>query len=364
MNLAGIRQMAWFQNVTVVLKFLPLLFVGTVGWFFVSSGNFGAFNASGGSLYSAIGIAAGIALFSFIGVETAAINARRVRDPGRNVGRAYRYRGQRHRLPARLGGGDGPGSAPRPGGQRRAVRQCLRDDLQSRRLGRETGGGRGHNLRHWRAERVDAGDHRGVQAPANDDLFPRAFAWTDRHDNAWFGIIIAALLPSLLMLRRYTTSTGLTVFTYLVALTVVTVAFPYLFSALAQLSYLVSGRRRVQGWLLARDLFIAGAAALFSLWVTCASGYQAVYQAMVLVLIGLMAYPFLKARRERLGEAPVPHDLPTQDSAAALPQPGMLLSAGSGTHPTTGAASGSTGPHNGPPLKEGQKETSSRHDGQ
>ena len=35
-NLAGVRQMAWFQNVTVVLKFLPLLFVGVVGWFFVS----------------------------------------------------------------------------------------------------------------------------------------------------------------------------------------------------------------------------------------------------------------------------------------------------------------------------------------
>jgi APA family basic amino acid/polyamine antiporter len=78
----------WFQNLTVVLKFLPLLFIGIVGWFFVSSGNFGAFNASGGSLYGAIGIAAGVALFSFIGVEVAAITAKRVRDPRRNVGRA------------------------------------------------------------------------------------------------------------------------------------------------------------------------------------------------------------------------------------------------------------------------------------
>ena len=34
-NLVGVRQMAWFQNITVVLKFLPLLFVGVVGWFFV-----------------------------------------------------------------------------------------------------------------------------------------------------------------------------------------------------------------------------------------------------------------------------------------------------------------------------------------
>src|SRR5690349_22669650 len=87
-NLAGVRQVTWFQNVTVVLKFLPLLFVGVAGWFFVKQANFGAFNASGGSLYSATGIAAGVALFSFIGVEVAAITAKRVRNPRVNVGRA------------------------------------------------------------------------------------------------------------------------------------------------------------------------------------------------------------------------------------------------------------------------------------
>ncbi len=87
-NLVGARQMAWFQNVTVVLKFLPLLVVGIVGWFFVKVSNFGPFNASGGSLYSAIGIAAGVALFSFIGVECASIAAGRVQNPRRNVGRA------------------------------------------------------------------------------------------------------------------------------------------------------------------------------------------------------------------------------------------------------------------------------------
>lgn len=87
-NLAGVRQMSWFQNVTVVLKFVPLLFVGVVGWFFVQNAHFGPFNATGGSLYSGIGLAAGVALFSFIGVEAAAITAKRVRDPRRNVARA------------------------------------------------------------------------------------------------------------------------------------------------------------------------------------------------------------------------------------------------------------------------------------
>jgi hypothetical protein len=44
------------------------------------------------------------------------------------------------------------------------------------------------------------------------------------------------------MLWSYITKTGLTEFTELVDLTVVTVAIPYLFSACARLSYLVSRR--------------------------------------------------------------------------------------------------------------------------
>jgi basic amino acid/polyamine antiporter, APA family len=128
------------------------------------------------------------------------------------------------------------------------------------------------------------------RAIAADGLFPKAFTWTDRKDSAWFGIVLAAALPSVLMLWSYTTATGLTVFTYLVNLTVVTVAIPYLFSACAQLTYLVSRRRRVQGWRLGRDLTIAGTSVLFSLWVTLAAGYQAVYQALVLVLAGIVLY--------------------------------------------------------------------------
>jgi basic amino acid/polyamine antiporter, APA family len=101
-------------------------------------------------------------------------------------------------------------------------------------------------------------------------------------------VIAAVVLPSLLMLWRYTSSSGLTVFTYLVDLTVVTVALAYLFSACAQLTYLMSRRRRVDGWLLARDLLTCGASALFSLWVAFAPGYQAVYQALVVVLVGII----------------------------------------------------------------------------
>jgi len=319
-NLAGVRQMAWFQNITVVLKFLPLLFVGVVGWFFVSKANFGAFNASGGSLYSSIGIAAGVALFSFIGVEVAAITAKRVKDPRKNVGRASLL-GTAASAIVYL-----------------AVSAAVMGLVSHHALVNNgapfvnafgaifTGGAWAGKLVAALAVVSGIGALNGwtlvtaevSRAPANDGLFPQPFAWTDRRGNAWFGIVVAALLPSLLMLWRYTASSGLTVFTYLVDLTVVTVAIPYFVSACAQLAYLVSRRRRVQGWLLARDLSITTAAVLFSLWVTFAAGYAAVYQAMVIVLAGIILYAFLKARRERLGQVEEPAgNLPVESPAQA-----------------------------------------------
>ncbi len=79
-------------------------------------------------------------------------------------------------------------------------------------------------------------------------------------------------------------------------------AIPYFFSALA------------------RDLSVAGASVLFSMWVTFASGYQVVYQALVVLGAGLILYAFLNARRQRLGEASEPVDLPPEEPAAVLPE--------------------------------------------
>jgi len=304
-NLAGVRQVAWFQNLTVVLKFLPLLFVGVVGWFFVSKENFGVFNASGGSLYKAIGIAAGVALFSFIGVEVAAITAKRVTDPRRNVGRASLLGTGASAILYLATAAAVMGLVPH-----RALVTSTAPFVTAFGVIFAHGAWAGKlvaalavisgigALNGWTLVTAEVS-----RAVASDGLFPQAFAWTDRRDTAWFGVVVAAALPSLLMLWSYTSSSGLAVFTDLVDLTVVTVAIPYLFSAAAQLAYLVSKRRRVQGWMLTRDLALAGAGVLFSLWVTFAAGYQSVYQSLVLVLAGVVLYAFIKAPAEDRAEA-------------------------------------------------------------
>jgi APA family basic amino acid/polyamine antiporter len=317
-NLVGVRQMAWFQNVTVVLKFLPLLFVGVIGWLFVDSANFGSFNASGGSVYTGIGIAAGVALFSFIGVEAAAITAKRVTNPGVNVGRASLIGTAASALlyvlvTAAVMGLVPPGTLAGNGAP-------FVDAFQAMFPGSTWAGtfiaaiavisGIGA-LNGWTLIVTETS-----RAIAQDDLFPRPFAWTDRNGTAWFGIVVGTALPSLLMLWRYMSGSGLTVFTYLVNLTVMTVAIAYFFSALAQLTYLVSRRRRVQGWRLARDLAIAGTGVLFSMWVTFAAGYQVVYQGLVVILAGLILYAFLNARRQRIGEASEPVEISSEQPPA------------------------------------------------
>jgi APA family basic amino acid/polyamine antiporter len=152
---------------------------------------------------------------------------------------------------------------------------------------------------------------------AKEKLFFGPFAKTTATGIPWFGIVVSTAVASVLMGYSYTGGTGLKVVTYLVGLSVVTVAIPYFFSACAQLAYLVSRRRKVHGAVLARDLFIAGLSILFSLWVTAASGYQAVYQALLLVLVGIPIYSFLKASKEKAGLVPEPVDRIRREDAGA-----------------------------------------------
>src|SRR5262249_57794786 len=87
-NLSGVKNMGSVQAVTTIVKFAALAFISTVGLFFISSANFTPWNVSKESTVAAIGGGMAIALFSYIGVETAAVAAAKVRNPDRNIPRA------------------------------------------------------------------------------------------------------------------------------------------------------------------------------------------------------------------------------------------------------------------------------------
>jgi APA family basic amino acid/polyamine antiporter len=76
------------QIITTIIKFVALAFMAIVGLFYISRANFTPWNVSGESAVTAIGGGMAIALFSYLGVECAAVAAAKVRNPDRNIPRA------------------------------------------------------------------------------------------------------------------------------------------------------------------------------------------------------------------------------------------------------------------------------------
>src|SRR3954462_13592259 len=65
-NLSGAKNMGSGQVVTTVLKFAALLFMSTVGLFYITRANYTPWNVSGQSTISALGGGMAIALFSYL----------------------------------------------------------------------------------------------------------------------------------------------------------------------------------------------------------------------------------------------------------------------------------------------------------
>ncbi|MGV8874483.1 MAG: amino acid permease [Rhodococcus sp. (in: high G+C Gram-positive bacteria)] len=302
-NLSGIRNMAITQIVSTVLKFVPLLFMATIGLLFVKSANFGAFNASGTSVAGAISAASAIALFSYLGIETASVVAGRVRNPDRNVGRATVLGTLGCAVVYILGTVTVFGTVPNADLQLSTAPFTDSADAIF-------GGNWAGNTVAIAAVVSGLGALIGwtlivgemPMAAAKDRLFPTVFG-TTRKGIPVFGIVSATVLASALTVVSYTSFEK--VFTTLVLLSVFTAVVPYLFSAAAQLYWLLT-RGRATAWPhLVRDCGVSAVALVFSFWALAGSGYQAVYYGVFCLLLGVPVYIWLKVGRKEYGEFPV-----------------------------------------------------------
>ena len=271
---------------------------------FIKSANFGAFNASGGSSLSAISAAAAIALFSYLGIETASVAAGRVRDPQRNVGRATVLGTVACAFVYILGTLVVFGTV--------AHSQLVASSAPFTDSANAIFGGR------WGGDAVAiAAIVSGIgalvgwtlivaempQAAARDRLFPARFARDNRAGVPAFGIVTSTLLASGLTVVSYTSFDK--VFTTIVLLSVLTSVIPYLFSAAAQLYWLVIRVPDLNRRHLIRDVAVSVVALVFSFWTLAGSGYQAVYYGTFCVLLGVPVYVWMKVKRGEYGETPV-----------------------------------------------------------
>ncbi|MFC5719320.1 amino acid permease [Streptomyces gamaensis] len=301
-NLAGTRWVGAIQLVSTVLKFAPLLFVAVVGLFYFDPANLGGFTAGGGSWLGGLSASAAILLYSYVGVESAAMSAGEVRDPERNVGRASVLGTVGAALVYLLGTLSVFGSVPH---DRLVTSTAPFSDAVNSWFGGQWGG----TLIAAAAVVSIMGALNGwtlmsAQAPyaaAKDGLFPAMFA-RKRRGVPTAGVLAAAVLASLLTVVNYTVGAA-GVFEILVLITTFSATVPYLLAAAAQVYFLLTGQReKVRTGRMARDMVLALAAFGFSFWLVAGAGYEAIYQGVLFLFAGILVYVWMAARRPA-GEA-------------------------------------------------------------
>ncbi|KFG09402.1 MULTISPECIES: amino acid permease [Streptomyces] len=298
-NFAGTRYVGAVQVVSTVLKFVPLLLVATIGLFFVDADNYGPFNASGESTPGALAAAAALLLYSFLGVESAAVSAGEVKDPERTVGRASVLGTLASALVYILGTVAVFGLVPH--------KELVDSGAPfADAVNAMAGGSWGGTVIALVAVASIVGCLNGwvllsAQMPyaaARDGLFPQRFARVGKGGVPGFGVLATAVLGTLLIVINYADDPD-TAFRVLVLITTFTGCVPYLLSAAAQLYWLARGtRERVRPAGLVRDLIVAGLSFAFSFWLIAGAGYAAVYQGALFLFAGIPVYVWLRGRQE------------------------------------------------------------------
>ncbi|MGW7460255.1 amino acid permease [Streptomyces sp. NPDC054797] len=314
-NLAGTRYVGAVQLVSTVLKFAPLLLVAVGGICFFDPANLGPFQATGQSAAGAVSASAAILLFSYLGVESAAVSAGEVRDPARNVGRATILGTAGAAAVYLLGTLAVFGLVPH---ETLVSSQAPFADAVDAMFsaGGGTGGSWGGTLVACAAVISMVGALNGwtllsAQTPyaaARDGLFPKVFA-TKRRGVPVAGVIVTVVLASALTVYNSAFpgegggSQGL--FEILVLVTTFTATVPYLLSTAAQIYFLASGRsERVERGRLVRDAVLACLAFAFSMWLVAGSGYAAVYQGVLFLFAGVLGYAVMAGKKHRAAVPP------------------------------------------------------------
>ncbi|MEU9006792.1 amino acid permease [Streptomyces sp. NPDC048551] len=298
-NLAGTRYVGAVQLVATVLKLVPLLLVAVGGLFFFDPANLGPFQATGHGPVGAVSASAAILLFSYLGMESAAVSAGEVRDPARNVARATLLGTGGAAVVYLLGTLSVFGLVSHA---KLVDSQAPFTDAVNAMFGGTWGG----TLVACAAVISMLGALNGwtllsAQTPyaaAKDGLFPKVFE-IKRRGVPVVGVLVTAALASALTVYNYTAgSEG--VFEVLVLVTTFTATVPYLLSTAAQLYFLASGQGgRVHRGRLVRDAVLASLAFGFSMWLVAGSGYAAVYQGVLFLFAGVLGYALMAARKQR-----------------------------------------------------------------
>jgi len=289
---AGVREAGRVQLITTILKILPLLAIGTIGYLAFNAEHFTPFNPSGSGTLPAMSATVTLTLWAFTGLESGTVPADDVKDPSRTIPRATVIGTLLAAAVYILGTVAVMGIIPRE-----TLQTSTAPFADAARV---LWGPWGRWLIAAGAAVSCLGALNGwvllsgqlPRAAALDGLLPAGLARLNGRGAPVVGLVASSVISSVIIALNYTR--GLVeAFTFLILIATLTTLLPYAFSSLTAVRLALrdgrAGTARAAG-----RLALAVVAFLYSLWAIAGAGRDAIYWGFLLMLAGLPVYVVMR----------------------------------------------------------------------
>ncbi len=292
-NTLSIKKVGMVQLITTMLKILPLLLFGTFGFLYFNKAHFTPFNLSDASNFDAITATAALALWAFLGLESATIPSDKVKNPGRTISRAT-IAGIVIAALLYISSTIGVMGIISPADLQQSAAPFA--DAAQKVWGSWAGG-----LVAAGAAIACFGALNGwillqgqlPMAAARDKLFPPSFKKVSKKGVPVVGLVIASVLASLLVSVNYTK--GLVqMFSFIIMLSTLSCLLPYLFSSLSEIALYLRKKKSYNKRRLITASLISIPAFLYSVWAITGLEYEVLFWGAILLTAGIPFYIYIK----------------------------------------------------------------------
>jgi arginine:agmatine antiporter len=289
-NVLGPRVVGALEIWTMSLALVPILGIALLGWFWFDSATFfSGWNVSGESDLHAVSRAASMALWAYMGIESAAVSAGVIENPSRNVPLATLIGLCLAAVVYVLSSTVIMGMLPNE-----ELRTSPAPFADAARLAL---GATGAVVISICAVLKSIGSLGGwmllvgqsAQAAADDGMFPRVFARLNGNGVPGHGLVIVAVLMTIVLFATMSpTLAGQ--FGRLVDLAVILVIVPYIYAAVSVVKIIAD--RQLPAATFTTYKWLAIVAVVYCLWAVWGGDPSTVVHAMVALLVSVPLYPF------------------------------------------------------------------------
>lgn len=297
-NTRKIKSIAFVQVVTTVLKVIPILIFGTIGFLYFNIDHFKPFNLSGLSTVKAITATAALTLWAFLGLESATIPSDKMDKPERLIPRAT-IAGTIFAAiifiasTSAVMGIIEPSKLELSSAPFADAAKLIWGDWASYLMAASAVIACFGALNGWILLQGQI-----PRAAAKDKLFPEIFSSLSTNGTPIAGLIISSILATLLVSINYTRGL-ISMFEFILMLAILTVLLPYVFTSLSEAMLYLKKKRKHNTSQLTKSLLIGIPAFLYSLWAVVGLGIEIVLWGSALLASGIPVYLYMLKKNKK-----------------------------------------------------------------